>query len=74
MPTIATNTYRLPVPEKLVRGQTIISQSTDNPNVPGNAGLLATFSDAQSTLAEAQESGDQHPRRLHRICDRRRSD
>ena len=53
MPTIAANTYRLPIAQKLARGQTIITKSTDNPNVPGNATVLATLSAAQEALAAA---------------------
>ncbi len=53
MPTVAANTYRLPIVDKLVKGQTIISLSTDNPNVPGNEAALATFAAVQADLAEA---------------------
>lgn len=53
MPTIATNTYRLPIVEKLGKGATIISMSTDNPNVPGNEAALAAFAAVQAELAAA---------------------
>ena len=53
MPTIATNTYRLPIAEKLQKGQIIITQSTDNPNVPGNDDALARFAAAQAQLDAA---------------------
>ncbi len=54
MPTVATNTYRLPIVKKLSRGTTIIELSTGNPNVPGNEAALAAFAAAQAELGAAQ--------------------
>ena len=53
MAIITTNTSRLPVTDKCVRGATIITMSTDNPNVPGNADALAAFSAVQDELVAA---------------------
>ncbi len=53
MPTVAANTYRLPVPEKLVKGRIILDLGADNPGVPGNAAVLAAFAAAQEELAAA---------------------
>ncbi|MEQ1850526.1 MAG: fibronectin type III domain-containing protein [Chthoniobacteraceae bacterium] len=44
------NTSKLPVADKLVRGQDIITMSTNNPDVPGNAAALAAFVTAQAEL------------------------
>jgi hypothetical protein len=53
MATIALNTSKLPVTDKLVKGQIIITQSTSNPNVPGNTAALAAFTTAQEALQAA---------------------
>lgn len=53
MAIITTNTSRLPVVDKCQRGATIITLSTDNPNVPGNAEALAAFSAIQDELVAA---------------------
>ncbi|MGB8170039.1 MAG: fibronectin type III domain-containing protein, partial [Chthoniobacteraceae bacterium] len=53
MAIIARNTSNLPIPQKLVKGQTIITKSTANPNAPGNAVPLAAFSVTQTNLAAA---------------------
>ena len=47
MSTIAINVCGLPLADKLVKGQDIITKSTNNPAVPGNATLLAAFVAAQ---------------------------
>ena len=47
MSTIAINVSGLPLADKLVKGQDIITKSTNNPAVPGNATLLAAFVAAQ---------------------------
>ena len=47
MSTIAINVSGLPLVDKLVKGQDIITKSTNNPAVPGNATLLAAFVAAQ---------------------------
>jgi hypothetical protein len=54
MATIAINTSELPVPGKLAKGQVIITNSTANPNVPGNTAVLASFSTLQTDLATKQ--------------------
>lgn len=53
MAIIAINTNKLPLPDKLQRGQDIITKSTANPNVPGNAAVLTAFSNAQEDLVTA---------------------
>jgi hypothetical protein len=53
MATIAINTSKLPIADKLVKGQDIITKSTSNPNVPGNTTVLATFNTAQQALDAA---------------------
>ena len=42
---------QLSVPEKLTLGQGIITASTSNPNVPGNAAALAAFTATQTALS-----------------------
>ena len=44
------NDSGLPLADKLVKGQDIITKSTNNPKVPGNATLLAAFAAAQADL------------------------
>ncbi len=56
MAIIVTNTAKLPIPEKLLKGQEIITMSTSNPNVPGNATILAAFSNAQEDLVAANNA------------------
>ena len=56
MAIIATNTNKLPIPTKLVKGQDIITKSTGNPNAPGNAASLAAFSNTQADLVAANEA------------------
>jgi hypothetical protein len=53
MAIIATNTTRLPILDKLMKGQDIITKSTGNPNVPGNAAALTAFTNAQADLEAA---------------------
>lgn len=53
MSVIAMNVNRLPIADKLVKGQDIITKSTSNPNVPGNTAPLAAFSTAQAALTAA---------------------
>jgi hypothetical protein len=53
MAIIVTNTSRLPITDKLVKGQDIITKSTNNPAVPGNGAALTTFSNAQADLQAA---------------------
>ena len=50
MSTIAINVSGLPLADQLVKGQDIITKSTNNPDVPGNATLLAAFMAAQQDL------------------------
>jgi hypothetical protein len=52
MSVIATNVSKLPIPQKILKGQEIITKSTSNPNVPGNTAVLATFVAAQAALVE----------------------
>lgn len=53
MANIALNTGKLTFAAKLVKGQDIITKSTNNPAVPGNAAALAAFSNAQADLQAA---------------------
>ena len=53
MAIIAINTSQLPIPQKLIRGQDIITKSTSNPNVPGNTVLLTAFSTQQVAFTAA---------------------
>ena len=48
--TIAINVSGLPLADKLVKGQDIITKSTNNASVPGNATVLGTFVAAQAEL------------------------
>ena len=50
MALITTNTSRLSVVDKCTRGSVIITGSTDNPLVPGNAAQLAAFAENQAAL------------------------
>ena len=52
MAIIAMNVTKLPVADKIVRGQDIITRSTNNPNAPGNAAALAAFAAAQEELVQ----------------------
>ena len=53
MAIIALNTSKLPFADKLVKGQDIITKSTGNPGVPGNAAAVTAFSNAQTDLQAA---------------------
>lgn len=59
MAKIALNTDKLPIPQKLAKGQQIITMSTNNANVPGNAALLAALTAAQADLAAKQMAADE---------------
>jgi hypothetical protein len=54
MATIAVNTSKLPIPDKLRKGQEFINMGTGNPKVPGNAALIAALTTAQTDLNAAQ--------------------
>ena len=56
MSIIVTNTSKLPVLDKLAKGQDIITKSTANPNVPGNTAVLTAFSTAQTAREVALET------------------
>ena len=53
MAMIAVNVTKLNLADKLQRGQAIITKSTGNPSVPGNATVLAEFVTAQADLDAA---------------------
>lgn len=53
MANIVINASKLNPLEKVTRGQDIITKSTNNPLVPGNATVLAAFVTAQQALDEA---------------------
>lgn len=56
MSVIALNTSKLPVADKIVRGEDIITKSTNNPDVPGNAASLAAFEAVQAALIAANNA------------------
>ena len=56
MANIAINTNGIPIPAKIVKGQEIITMSTNNPNVPGNTAALTAFSNAQADLIAANDA------------------
>ena len=56
MAIIATNTSKLGLADKIVKGQEIITMSTSNPNAPGNAAALGVFSNAQADLIAANDT------------------
>lgn len=56
MAIIATNTSKLPLPGKIVKGQEIITMSTANPAVPGNGAVLTAFTNAQEDLISANDA------------------
>lgn len=58
MATITTHTSRLPILDKCLRGACIITMSTDNPRVPGNADAVAAFSAIQGNLTAANTAVD----------------
>lgn len=66
MSTIAINVSGLPLVDKLVKGQDIITKSTNNPAVPGNATLLAAFVTAQEDLDFANRGRWRRVRRCRR--------
>ncbi len=53
MSKIVINVSSLTIADKLVKGQDIITKSTTNPNVPGNAAVLAAFTTAQAAFTAA---------------------
>lgn len=44
------------IPQRIVKGQEIITGSTANPNAPGNAAALAVFSNSQQDLIAANDA------------------
>jgi len=53
MATIALHVRKPTILEKTLKGADIITKSTNNPDVPGNATSLAAFSTAQNALVAA---------------------
>jgi hypothetical protein len=53
MATIKINVDGLPLAQKILKGQDIVTKETANPNVPGNTAILAAFSTAQTALQTA---------------------
>lgn len=72
MANIALNVNRLPIADKVVRGQEIITLSTNNPDVPGNAAALAEFSEAQEALIAANNAYESHREETKNLLDRRK--
>lgn len=60
MSNIAAKTYRLPIVEKLTKGQAIITMSTDNPHVTGNEAAVARLAAAQAALEQANLAYEMH--------------
>ena len=71
MAITTTNTSRLPVLNKCERGASIITMSTDNPLVPGNAGQLASFSTAQDALVDSNAEVEAVRAKLAEVLARR---
>lgn len=71
MAIVTTNTSRLPVTEKCARGATIVTMSTDNPRVPGNAAALAAFSAVQDELVAANLAVESARQTLSELLSRR---
>lgn len=46
----------LPIGQKLLRGQNIVTKSTNNPNVPGNTAPLAAFAAKQTAFEDAVQN------------------
>ena len=53
MALITTHSNKLPISNKILMGQDVITKSTANPNVPGNEAALAAFAAAQEELIHA---------------------
>ena len=53
MSIIAINVRKLALSEQILKGQDIITKSTENPDVPGNAAAVTAFSTAQTGLETA---------------------
>lgn len=64
MATIALNVSKLTIPQKLLKGQDIITKSTNNPSVPGNAAALATMTAAQAAFSAANAAWDAARQRM----------
>ena len=56
MANIALKTNKLPITGKIVKGQQIITMSTGNPLVPGNAAALTAFGNTQADLIAANDA------------------
>lgn len=56
MAIIASNVSILTLPQKLVKGQQIITMSTGNTNVPGNTALVTALTTTQAALTAANDS------------------
>jgi hypothetical protein len=59
MSILVLNISTLTNPQKLAKGYSVISLSTDNPNVPGNEAPLALFSTAQDGLQAAFDAAEE---------------
>ena len=53
MSLITTHSNKLPISKKILKGQDVITKSTENPNVPGNEAAVAAFATAQEELIRA---------------------
>lgn len=71
MANIAINTSKLPLPDKIGKGQQIITLSTGNPNVPGNTAALTAFSNLQADLVSANEAHSNAQRNLDELMSAR---
>ena len=56
MSLITTNVSKLALSGKILKGREIITKSTDNPEVPGNATVLAAFVTKQTGLEDAVDA------------------
>lgn len=67
MARIVINVKDLPIPEKLMKGEMVISKGTDNPDVPGNEAVIASFSDLQTAFSEASAAYEATRQQLQQL-------
>ena len=71
MANVAINTSKLPLPDKIGKGQQIIPMSTGNPTVPGNTAVLSAFGNLQADLVSANEAHANAQRSLDELMSAR---
>ena len=73
MANVAINISKLPLPDKIGKGQQIITLSTGNPNVPGNTAVLTAFNNLQTDLVAANEAHANAQRNVDELLSARNS-